>query len=83
MGGGTIFKAIGKKELEGILVIVPSARLVDWADCVLGENLALIQTLTFASRQLLEIRDLLLPKLVTGQIDVSHLELDAVLQATG
>jgi len=29
------------------------------------------------------IRDLLLPQLVTGQIDVSHLDLDAVLETAG
>jgi type I restriction enzyme S subunit len=37
-------------------------------------------TLGEQCRQLVAIRDLLLPRLVTGQIDVSELDLDAVLE---
>lgn len=33
--------------------------------------------------QLESIRDLLLPKLVTGEIDVSQLDLDALVEAAG
>jgi type I restriction enzyme, S subunit len=39
----------------------------------IGENLAT------AIHQLTSFRDLLLPKLVSGQIDVSQLDLDAVV----
>jgi len=39
------------------------------------------QTLMFQARSLASIRDLLLPKLVTGQIDVSRLDLDALTEA--
>jgi type I restriction enzyme S subunit len=33
------------------------------------------------ARTLVSLRDLLLPKLVTGHIDVSHLDLDALTEA--
>ena len=39
--------------------------------------------LSSAADRLAAIRDLLLPKLVTGQIDVSKLDLDAVLEGAG
>lgn len=81
MGGGTIFKAIGKKELEQIPVLQPPDGLVAAADDRLAAEFRLIRSLTFASRELAAIRDLLLPKLVTGQIDVSQLDLDALTEA--
>jgi type I restriction enzyme S subunit len=40
------------------------------------------RTLRVESRQLAALRDLLLPKLVTGQIDVSNLDLDALVDST-
>lgn len=35
------------------------------------------------TRHLAALRDLLLPKLVTGRIDVSHLDLDALVGVAG
>ncbi len=81
MGGGTIFKAVGKKELEQIPMICATAELEAVAEPVLVDNLALIRSLNFANRALAGIRDLLLPKLVTGQIDVSGLDLDALTES--
>ncbi len=81
MGGGTIFKAVGKKELEQIPMICATAELKTVAEAVLVDNLALIRSLNFANRALAGIRDLLLPKLVTGQIDVSGLDLDALTES--
>jgi len=43
--------------------------------------LAHAQSLMFQARHLASLRDLLLPKLVTGQIDVSHLDLDTFTEA--
>lgn len=44
------------------------------------DHLGLAETLVFANRRLAEVRDLLLPKLVSGQIDVSTLDLDALVE---
>lgn len=40
------------------------------------------QALMFENRRLTALRDLLLPKLVTGQIDISALDLDALGSTT-
>ncbi len=82
MGGGTIFKAIGKTELEQVKVLRVPDELADIANRVLSDNLDLIRTLTMANRRLVSIRDSLLPKLVTGQIDVLSLGLDALVEGS-
>lgn len=47
----------------------------------LEPNLGLVDELLDASDRLALIRDLLLPKLITGQIDVSRVDLDALTEA--
>lgn len=61
---------------------------IQWAPVGLRKSFTEVVDPTFASidafhdsaDQLQELRDLLLPKLITGQIDVSTLDLDAVLE---
>ena len=55
-------------------------RLEVEAEALLTDNLALIRALTFENRALVSSRDLLLPKLVTGKIEISSLDLDAVAE---
>jgi type I restriction enzyme S subunit len=81
MGGGTIFNAVGKKELEQIQMLRPTDALAQEANQVLASNFDLIGSLSFVNRRLASIRDLLLPKLVAGQINVSQLDLDALTEA--
>ena len=78
---GAIYKSLGKAELGSIPVLVPPASLAGAADEVLTENFAMIRALSGSVHQLSGLRDLLLPRLVTGQIDVSTLDLD-VLDST-
>lgn len=75
---GAIFKSLSKSELSSIAVLVPPSGLADAANDLLAENLAMIRGLAQSNRQLSDLRDLLLPKLVSGQIDVSRLALDAL-----
>lgn len=75
---GAIFKSLGKAELAALPVTVPPDEIADAADAVFADNLDMIRTLTQATQRLSSLRDLLLPKLVTGQIDVSTLDLDAL-----
>jgi type I restriction enzyme S subunit len=75
---GTTVAHLGKRHLQQIQIVIPSPDVLAVAseifdDAAKGEC-ALVQT----GRRLAAIRDLLLPKLVTGQIDVSSLDLDAV-----
>lgn len=76
---GTTVAHLGKRHLEQIRVVVPSADVLAAATeiftAVADQQRVLIQN----SRRLGAIRDLLLPRLVTGQIDVSNLDLDALV----
>ncbi len=78
MGGGTIFNAVSKGELEQVWMVRPPDALAERADQVLASQFGMIRALTFANRRLASTRDLLLPRLVTGQIDVPHLDLSAL-----
>ena len=82
MGGGTIFKAITKADLHAVLIVQPNRALSERADSLFEALDGLIRVLTFSARNLRSIRDLLLPKLVTGEIDASSLDLDALLEET-
>lgn len=62
-------------------VVLPPDELLNDFDSVVRPMYEF--ALTGASSRLGLIRDLLLPKLVTGQIDVSHLDLDAVAERAG
>ena len=61
--------------------LMPPAGLIDQLVIAVGGQLQLIRTLRWQSVELGALRDLLLPRLVTGQIDVSHLDLDALTEA--
>lgn len=67
------WKVLGKWQ-----VAVPPAELAGEFTALVRDQLALAETLMFENRRLVELRDRLLPKLVTGQIDVSGLDLEAV-----
>lgn len=76
---GAIFKSLSKTELSSVAVLVPPSDFADAANEILTDNLTMIRGLAQTTRQLSDIRDLLLPKLVTGQIDLSALDLDVLL----
>lgn len=76
---GAIFKSLGKAELAALPLTVPSDEIADAADGVFADNLDMIRALTQATQRLSSLRDVLLPQLVTGQIDVSSLDLDALV----
>ncbi|WP_182170770.1 restriction endonuclease subunit S [Flaviflexus equikiangi] len=60
-------------------VAVPPEELAIQFSERMRDHLGLAKTLMFENRKLSDLRDLLLPKLVTGQIDVSSLDLDALI----
>jgi type I restriction enzyme S subunit len=59
----------------------PAMDLMVKFDTLSGTAAAEASALSAASERLGELRDALLPKLVTGQIDVSRLDLDALTEA--
>lgn len=78
---GATFKEITKGAFKRVPFLVPRQQVLDAHRDVTAPIEAQIRTLEEQARNLAGLRDLLLPKLVTGQIDVSHLDLDAVSEA--
>lgn len=78
---GTTVAHLGKRHLEKIQIVVPPAELLTIASEVFAQGAQKECTLAQTNRQLAGLRDLLLPKLVTGQIDVSNLDLDAAVES--
>lgn len=76
MGSGTIFNAITKTVLLGIQLIEPIKPIVfkfeETAEPISSE----LSNLTIKNATLRQTRDLLLPKLISGEIDVSELDID-------
>ena len=71
------WKVIGEYQ-----VAVPPDDLAECFTEVVQSHLGAATNLMRTGRNLAMMRDLLLPKLVTGQIDVSRLDLDAMVEAT-
>ncbi len=81
LGTGATFKEITKGAFKRLPFLMPAVAVVtafrDAVTPIDGE----VQVLEVSCRQLAGIRDLLLPKLVTGQIDVTKLDLDALTES--
>ena len=71
IGGGAIFASVGKKELFGQQVLQPSQTIAAAFNRIAADLDAQIDNLDFQNRELAHARDLLLPKLMSGRLDVS------------
>jgi len=76
---GAIFKSLGKAELAAIPILIGPADVAETVNNILSDNLDMIRAISQSTRRLTSLRDLLLPKLVTGQIDVAALDLDTTI----
>ncbi len=75
IGGGAIFASVGKKELFGQLVLQPSTNIAGRFNRLAADLDAQIENLDSQNQELAKARDLLLPKLMSGQFDVSGIAL--------
>jgi len=82
IGGGTIFKAVGKDELAALSVSEPIEPLRAAFETAARPMLDERVSLTLMNRAVTSIRDLLLPRLVTGRLDVSDIDLGDLLRDT-
>jgi type I restriction enzyme S subunit len=73
MGNGSIFKAVSKQEVLGLPFLVPSDKLVAQFEAIAKPMWLMIQNLSVKNQNLRTTRDLLLPKLISGELDVSTL----------
>jgi type I restriction enzyme S subunit len=69
---------LSQRKLREMPVVIAPADLADRFEVAAQPMLSEALDLSNTMRHLAQLRDLLLPKLVTGQIDVSHLDLDAL-----
>ncbi len=67
---GTVFGAVTKKQLENILTVEPPINLIHQFETHLSAYDKCIRTNTYTSRSLTNIRDMLLPKLLSGKIRI-------------
>jgi len=73
MGGGTIFKSVTKKDMEEIDFSVPNDGIVARFEEIVLPLEGEIENLTKRNSNLRRTRDLLLPRLISGELDVSNL----------
>ena len=66
---------INQQNLNRIPVILPSQNLLENFNQMIEPNFDKITTLNLKNANLRQTRDLLLPKLISGKIDVSELDL--------
>lgn len=79
---GTTVAHLGKSHLEAIALAAPPASVARTLSEPLDDLGSLMLALRSSNGTLAKLRDLLLPKLVTGAIDVSKLDLDALPEAS-
>ena len=75
IGGGTIFNAVTKKDMESIALLSPLNGIVGKFEAAVVPMADLVTNLTQQNIALREARDLLLPRLVAGTLDVAELDL--------
>ena len=78
MGGGTIFKSVTKEDVHGIKIIEPSSEVLTKFNDMSKPVFRELQILTDKNRILRKTRDFLLPKLISGEIDVEGLDIQGM-----
>jgi type I restriction enzyme S subunit len=73
IGNGAIFKAVTKKDMQSIKLLQPSIDLVDRFELLASPLWGGIRVLSDKNTNLIKQRDLLLPKLISGEIDISDI----------
>ncbi len=70
IGGGAIYAAVTKKDMESLVLLTPSDRLLSEFDSQASLTDTQILNLTMQNEKLTKARDLLLPRLMDGRIAV-------------
>lgn len=78
--GGAAYPAVKPKDFEAAPLLIPTPEVSRCFTDAVGPLHRLTWELRHQSSCLASLRDLLLPRLVTGQIDVSHVSLDGLTE---
>ena len=76
MGSGTIFNAITKGDLLKIQLLKSTESIIAEFEEIVEPIFSQLANLTLKNTNLRQTRDLLLPKLISGELDVSELDID-------
>lgn len=66
---------IGKKDFDAFKVLIPETTVLNRFDAITSPMVKQIISNSFENKQLASLRDTLLPKLMTGELDVSSLDI--------
>ena len=77
IGSGAIFNAIRKADLLRIPLLTPTQSVIGKFEEIANPIFSELLNLTMKNQNLRQTRDLLLPKLISGEIDISELNIDA------
>lgn len=80
MSGASGRQRVRNECFDAYMLAIPPSDLADRFEDIAGPLFDTAYQLNLQARDLSSLRDLLLPKLVTGQIDVSSLDLDALFE---
>lgn len=78
MGAGTTFPEVSGKMMKSIELAIPEQALCSEFDFFAGPILKQQEALERENRELAALRDALLPKLMSGEIDVSQVDLTQI-----
>jgi type I restriction enzyme, S subunit len=70
---GTVFGSINKETLGNIKTIIPSKLIAYNFNELVGEKDSLIYNFTYQNRELTNLRDTLLPKLISGKLEINEI----------
>lgn len=82
MGGGAIFSSVTKKDVERIKLIHATEELTGQFNEIAFNVDEAIKVLTKQNKNLKEARDILLPRLMTGMIDVEQMNIETLQPTT-
>ena len=74
--GGTKMPVISWNVFKNMPLVIPSSKVLNQFDKIISPMLQKISILVNKNQNLKETRDYLLPKLISGKVDISDLDID-------
>jgi type I restriction enzyme S subunit len=74
-GGGSTMPLLNKTSFEKVNVLLPNKRLLEVFNSIVKDNIALVLQNDIENNSLSNTRNTLLPKLLSGELDVSNLHI--------
>jgi len=74
-GGGSTMPLLNKSSFEKVDILLPSKSLLEVFDSIVKDNIALVLQNDIENNSLSKTRDTLLPKLLSGELDVSKVHI--------